>query len=182
MFGKRVQSKRPVSVTLPASALPWPPMYLVSALTTRLAPTSSAGTATATSSCCRRRRGCRARGTARRCARGRPPACAGWRSSRRTRARVAGVIARLDLRRRRSRRRTTPACRAPPACSNRLDVLPNRNWLATTWSPPLSSASMIAPIAAMPVAKRDGARRRSSIALTLASSAADVGLPCRPYA
>ena len=39
MFGNFVQSKSPVSVMLPASALPWPPMYLVSAFTTRLAPT-----------------------------------------------------------------------------------------------------------------------------------------------
>ena len=39
MFGNVVQSKRPVSVTLPASALPCPPMYLVSALTMRPAPT-----------------------------------------------------------------------------------------------------------------------------------------------
>ena len=29
MLAKRVQSKSPVSVTLPPSALPWPPMYLV---------------------------------------------------------------------------------------------------------------------------------------------------------
>jgi hypothetical protein len=41
--------------------------------------------------------------------------------------------------------------------ASRLLVLPNTNWLDTTWSPALSSASMIAPIAAMPVAKHDAA-------------------------
>ena len=39
---------------------------------------------------------------------------------------------------------------------------------------------MIAPIAAMPVAKLTVATP-PSIALTFASSAVDVGLPCRPY-
>ena len=39
MFGKPRQSKRPVSVTAPPSALPWPAMVLVSELTDRLAPT-----------------------------------------------------------------------------------------------------------------------------------------------
>ena len=40
---------------------------------------------------------------------------------------------------------------------------------------------MIAPIAAMPVANVT-VPTPPSIAVTLASSAADVGLPCRPYA
>ena len=64
---------------------------------------------------------------------------------------------------------------------NWLTVLPNRNWLTTTWSPLRSSESIIAPIAAMPVEKETVATP-SSIFVTLASSAADVGLPCRPYA
>ncbi len=53
------------------------------------------------------------------------------------------------------------------------------NRLATTWSPPFSSESIAAPIAAIPVAKVTVAIP-SSILVTLASSAADVGLPWRP--
>ena len=64
---------------------------------------------------------------------------------------------------------------------NRLTVLPNRNRLATTWSPARSSDSITAPIAAMPVAKETVATP-SSIFVTFASSAAVVGLPWRPYA
>ena len=76
---------------------------------------SSAGTATARSSYCRRRRAMPRSRTARRSARGRRPACAGSRSSRRTRAGSA-ASARAPPPRRRSRRRTSPACRARPAC------------------------------------------------------------------
>jgi hypothetical protein len=64
---------------------------------------------------------------------------------------------------------------------NRLLVLPNRKWLATTWSPSRSSASRAAPIAAIPVAKQTVATP-SSMAVTFASRAADVGFPWRPYA
>ena len=64
--------------------------------------------------------------------------------------------------------------------AKRLTVLPNRNRLDTTWSPSRSRASIVAPIAAMPVAKQALATP-SSMPLTLVSSAAEVGLPCRPY-
>ena len=73
---------------------------------------------------------------------------------------------------------STPCAASVP---NRLAVLPNRNALATTWSPARSSDSIVAPIAAMPVAKATLATP-SSIRVTLASSAAPVGLPWRPYA
>ena len=114
---------------LPASALPCPPMYLVSALidearADRLGPEQ-------------RRRGHRVVDDvenpalpwqARRSARDRRPACAGWRSSRRRRA-ASPASARARRWRRPSRRRTR--CPAPCATSvlNWLTVLPNRNWL-----------------------------------------------------
>ena len=63
--------------------------------------------------------------------------------------------------------------------SSALVVLPNTNWLATMWSPRFSSARKIAPMAAMPVANVI-VPTPPSIALTLASSAVDVGLPWRP--
>ena len=63
--------------------------------------------------------------------------------------------------------------------SRRLDVLPKTYWLDTTWSPDLRSAIMIAPMAAMPVANVT-VPTPPSIAVTLASSAAEVGLPWRP--
>ena len=93
---------------------------------------------------------------------------------------VAGVSARSTLA---TSVASTNAMSVPCATSvpNWLTVLPNRNWLDTTWSPLRSSASIIAPIAAMPVAKQTVATP-SSIFVTLASSAAVVGLPCRPYA
>ena len=54
-------------------------------------------------------------------------------------------------------------------------MLPNTYWLDTMWSPALSSAIMIAPIAAMPVANVT-VPTPPSIAVILASSAAEVGI------
>ena len=94
--------------------------------------------------------------------------------------RVAGVSARSTLA---TSVASTYVTRVPCAASvpSWLTVLPNRNRLATTWSPSRSSDSIAAPIAAMPVAKHTVATP-SSIFVTFDSSAAVVGLPWRPYA
>ena len=68
---------------------------------------------------------------------------------------VAGVSARWTLA---TSVASTNVTFAPCAASvlNWLTVLPNRNWLDTTWSPSRSSESIIAPIAAMPGREADG--------------------------
>ena len=180
MFGYRVQSKSPVSVIAPASALPWPPMYLVSALTTRLAPTSfgrnSHGEVIVLSTTQTRPR---ARHSAPMPARS-ATCVRGLAIVSTNTSRVAGVSARsTSAASVASTKLTATPCAA--IVLSRLTVLPKRKRLATTWSPATSSASIVAPIAAMPVAKQTVATP-PSIAVTFASSAAVVGLPCRPYA
>ena len=85
----------------------------------------------------------------------------------------------FDVARRRSRRPSTPHARAPRASAAGCSCCRTRTGSATMWSPAFSSASMMAPIAAMPVANVT-VPTPPSIAVILASSAADVGLPCRP--
>ena len=67
--------------------------------------------------------------------------------------------------------------RVSRVCS-RLLVLPNRNWLATMWSPRFSSANSSEAMAPMPVAKHTVPTPPSSSVILL-SSAWLVGLPCR---
>ena len=92
-------------------------------------------------------------------------------------SRVAGVTAAatFDASVASTRLTSTPM---PFKVCNRLLVLPNRNWLLTMWSPARSSDTSTPAIAAMPVENTAVARACSS-RLSLASSAAPVGLPCR---
>ena len=137
--GSAVQSKRPVSVMLPASALPCPPMYLVSALTT--SPASH-------------RLGPEQRGRGHRVVDDvENSALLGERADPREirdlRARVGDRLDEDEPRRRRQRAldvgdvgrvdERDVRLRAPRSVLNRLTVLPNRNRLTTTWSPSRSS-------------------------------------------
>ena len=75
--------------------------------------------------------------------------------------------------------RLTRQPRVSIVCS-RLLVLPNKNWLATMWSPCFNSANSIEAMAAMPVAKHTVPMPPSS-RVTFCSSAWLVGLPWRAY-
>ena len=155
--GNVVQSKSPVSVTLPASALPWPPMYLVSALTTR-----PASTRLRLEQPRRRHRVVDDVEDA-----ARPAQLADAREVRHLHARIGdrldeheprrGRERRLDLARRRSRRRTTRDAVRLERQQQAVRVAEHELARRRCGRPRAAAPSAMAPIAAMPVANADGA-------------------------
>jgi hypothetical protein len=163
---------------LPPSALPWPPMYLVKALTTSAALTvfgrnryGDVIVLSTTYTMPRAAQSSPIRARSATCVRG--LAIVSTNTMRVCGVNAASTASTLVA--------STKLTRSPWVASvlNMLFVLPNRNALETTWSSSRSSASRMAPIAAMPVLKQTVATP-SSMRFTFSSSAAVVGLPCRP--
>ena len=179
MLSKCCQSKRPVSVTAPPSALPCPQIDFVSEFITSPAPTlagwNKCGVVMVLSTTY----------STPRCAHSLPMAsrsaiCVrGLAIVSTNTSRVCGSSARSTSAASVASTRLTRPPSDASVCS-RLAVLPNRNWLATMWSPCFSKASSTEAMAAMPVEKHTVPTPPSS-RLTFCSSAWLVGLPWRAY-
>jgi hypothetical protein len=152
MFGNRVQSNNPVSVIAPASALPWPPMYLVSALTMSPACADLAwnnhGEVIVLSTTYRIPRALQSSPM-----RTRSATCTRGFAIVSTNTRRVAVVSAASTFATSVASTNDTGCPCASMVSSRLDVLPKTYWLETMWSPALSRAIAIAPIAAIPVAR-----------------------------